>query len=548
MKKEILQTVRINRQDSRSERTFDTTGEDGDLMGRMTRRSFMKYAGAGALAGWASRSLPVGRAPSSAAAAPSTTLRVASFGDIAGLDPYDLVTNNNNYYYEVYDFLVNVTPDLKIVPWLAESYTLSKDAMSLTMKLRPNIKTHSGGLFDANAVKANLKRARTKETGSWMYTLLEAWDDIEVLDQRTFTVKFKAPNAGWFASATRWGLVDPAAFDTVRSKGGGTGPFSVQEWIPGDHLQMDRNPGYWNVRMPGVDRIVVKPYADPQAQLAALEANATDTAVTIAARDASRLQKSGYQIVLAPPTGDIYCFVVNGLKEPFTNKLVRQAFMHVIDRQTIVKSVLFGYSAPIVQPVAPKAPVYDASLTAKFGFDLKKAKDMITAAGYPNGFRFEALLASDMAIEMPEIAQIMQADLRKIGIQMDLQQTDTSRFFASQYGKGNFTAAWNFYGCASVDPSKILSASAYRINATNPCWMNQGPPKAYLDSMNKAISALTMQDRWAEFRNTVHALLEDPWVYQIALRQSVYAARKNITGLAVDAYGVVDFRRVRFTG
>jgi len=480
----------------------------------------------------------------SAAAAPAATgtLRVANFGDVDGFDPYNLLENDYPYYYELYDFLVSVDTNLQVHPGVAESYSLSDDAKTLTVKLRANAKTHSGKPFDANGVKANFDRAKNKDTGFFMYSVLGPWEQIEIVDPQNFKVHFNKPNAGFFAQAARWGLTDPATLSTLKQKGGGTGPFMLKEWIPGDHYQMDRFPDYWDKSIPHLSSIVIKAFADPQAELAALEAKTMDVALHVTPKDAARLKAKGYNAIYAPPTGDVFAFVVNGLKEPFTNKAVRQALQHVLNRQSVAADILAGSSPTTVQPVSPKAPAYDPSLDAEYAYDLQKAKDLLAAAGYPNGFSFELLQLTDSVAEFPDIAQLLQADLQTIGVQVQIKPTNLSSFFGDQYIAGNFQAALNTYQCASIDPSDILNNSAFRMNDTNPCWKGQGPPKAYLDAMQKTLDATDTATRWDNFKATVKILAEDPWVYLFAFAVPAAVTSTSVKDMIIDPFGIEDFR------
>lgn len=507
--------------------------------GRLTRREVLRLA---AGAGMAGSLLDRGLAQQARAAAEKRggTLTVGINTDIVSLDPNDVVFANVPMFYQVYNYLVKFTDTLQARPELAEYWELAPDAMSVMFQLRQGVRTHSGGTFDAEALLANFRRVKDQRTGGGLYSRLSDWVSAEKVSAGGVRVRFAKPHPDYLAQIGRWGMVDPAAFATVKQRGGGTGPFRVDEWVPGDHLTLVRFQEYWQPGIPLLDRIVCRIYSDPQAMENAFRAGQIDLAHTIPNKDAERLRGAGFTITPAPVPNEYYILTINAKRAPFDNIKVRQAFQHLVDRTAISKTVLGGVGKPTVQPVAPNAPGYDLKLDAEYAFDPAKAKQMLAAAGFPNGFKTN-ILCSTSTPETPQVAQVIQADLRKIGVDAGLNIMEPSAYFPV-YFKGDFDLNVTFLTLATIDPTEFTISSAFRTNETNPSWIGSGPPKEYFDHINRLTASFKPAERWTALRAAVRFLLEQSWVVPIALRLPTYGLGKGVRGFSVDPQLIMSLR------
>jgi len=212
----------------------------------------------------------------------------------------------------------------------------------------------------------------------------------------------------------------------------GTGPFKFVEFAQGDHLTLAKNPNYWRTGLPYVDTLHMPIFADPQTQVTSLEGGSLDAAVNASLRDAARLQTtSGYQVLLNKNSGALYVIQPNTTMDPTSNKLLRQAVQYGIDRQRIADTVLLKLGEPTELPWFPTSPAYDAAKNQTYAFDLDKAKGLVQQAGLSNvqlDFNYSTALA-----EVGAMAQIIQGDLAKIGVTLNLKPTDPPQLAAQQY-------------------------------------------------------------------------------------------------------------------
>ena len=430
------------------------------------RRSFLRLA---AVAGAAGPLLETGldRAAWSQTPKKGGTLTVGINTDIVSLDPNDIVFANVPMFFQLYDYLVTFGTNLEPQPSLAESWELAKDGASATFKLRENVRTHSGGTFDADALLANFQRVKDKATGGGLFSRLEDFTAADKLDARTVRFRFARPRPDFLAMVSRWGMVDPAAFATAKQKGGGTGPFKLAEWVPGDHLTFVRNDSYWQPGLPYLDRVVFRVLSDAGAMENAFRAGQIDVAHTIPNKDAQRLRAEGLQVQPAPVPNEYYVVILNTRKPPFDNLKVRQAMRYLLDRETIAKTILGGIGKAQVQVAAPGTPAYDPKLDEEFAFNPAKARELLAQAGLAGKVTKVVGLVSTSTQESPEIAQIIQGDLKKVGIDVNLTIVEPSRYFPIYFG-GNFDISFLFLTLATIDPTDFTISSAYRLNADQP--------------------------------------------------------------------------------
>ena len=499
----------------------------------LDRRSFLRLA---AVAGAAGPLLETGLERVAWGQTPKKggTLTVGINTDIVSLDPNDIVFANVPMFFQLYDYLVTFSAsNLEAQPSLAESWDLAKDGASATFKLRENVRTHSGGTFDADALLANFQRVKDKTTGGGLFSRLEDFTAAEKLDARTVRVRFARPRPDFLAMVSRWGMVDPAAFATAKQKGGGTGPFKLAEWVPGDHLTFVRNDSYWQPGLPYLDRVVFRVLSDAGAMENAFRAGQIDVAHTIPNKDVQRLRAEGLQVQPAPVPNEYYVVVVNAKKPPFDNQKVRQALRYLLDRETIARTILGGIGKAQVQVAAPGTPAYDPKLDEEFAFNPAKARELLTQAGLAGKTAKVSGLVSTSTQESPEIAQIVQGDLKGVGIEVNLNIVEPSRFFPI-YFAGNFDISFSFLTLATIDPTDFTISSAYRLSATNPAWLETGPPKEYIDSIQKLNATVDRRERWSNLRVAVRYLLDQAWALPTNLRLPTYGIAKPVHGFGVD--------------
>lgn len=452
------------------------------------------------------------------------TLTVGMPNDFDSFDPHKLSFANFTLQQNLYDTLTRYDQNLRPLPGLAERWTMARDGQSVTLALRKGVKFHSGKDLAAADVVKNFEKAADKDRGWNMLPAVANVAEVTAPDPGTVVLKLKTVAPDVFDLLQAMAIIEPAAMDSLKNRGVGTGPFRFVEWMPGDHTTLERNPAYWGQPAPWVDRVVFKVFTDSDAMVAALQSGICDLIVSVPPKDTARLARE-FTMVRGTPGALTYELRVNGTRPPFDKKEARHALQFAIDRQGVVDNVLFGVSEPTVLPFSRNSPAYDRSIAAKYPFDLKRAKELFDRAGVAGG-RAECLALPQFP-ELPAIAQVLKADLAKIGFTLDIVVVDSTQYYKRVLG-GDFQLAPSFSGNTQKYPTRVSLNSIYRTT-NNPVWGN-AVPKAYVDAVNEASGTIDPARQKAAFAKLNAAILDEAWVISIAYRQSVFGLAKHVDG------------------
>lgn len=314
----------------------------------------------------------------------------------------------------VYDGLTQLDPDGEVVPGLAESWEYSEDGTAVTFTLRDDAVFSDGSPVDAVAVKANLERGRD-QADSTLAGQLRIVTGVDVVDDQNVTVHldqadYQVPYL--FAGKTGF-IVNPAAFDdvtTLATQPEGSGPFTLTEYVPNAHADLEKSDSYWNADHIFIDEFHVVPVTDPATVVAGVQSGQWDVAI-VPPSQVQASENAGLAVesirALTVRTLD-----VNNTVAPYDNPLVLQAISHATDRQALVDGAYFGQGTPNFQPFPEGYVAYDESLEDLYPHDVDEAKDLLAEAGYPDG------LDVDLGISEADsaIAEVLQAQWAEAGI------------------------------------------------------------------------------------------------------------------------------------
>jgi peptide/nickel transport system substrate-binding protein len=360
----------------------------------------------------------------------------------------------------MYDSLVAIDTNLKIIPNLLASWEISADGLTYTFHLQQGVKFHDGTDFNAAAVKFNLDRYRTDPKSARVGDV-NFITSVDVVDDLTAKVSLKAPFAPLMATLVdRAGMMlSPTAVQaggedfSRKPVGAGTGAFKFVEWIDNDHLTLERNPNYWKKdasgnQLPYLDKIVVHPITDTTVLLTNLQTGQIDATYTIAPKDVAGVKSSG-DVVLRSTAGlNFYAIEFNTAAPPFDKKEIRQAVAEALDRDQIVKTIYLDTFQAGYGPIAPSSWAFDPELKPYTG-SADKAKQYLAAGGQPNGFTFEYLLAAGDPVGL-QLLQLIKDQLAKAGITLNITQLDAATIDA-QARAGKYQAT-DYDWSGRIDP------------------------------------------------------------------------------------------------
>ncbi|MCR1781124.1 ABC transporter substrate-binding protein [Nocardioides carbamazepini] len=397
------------------------------------------------------------------------TLRVGALNDII---PARIFTNSsdsiNLLIGSVYDSLIDYPLDeLEPQPSLATSWELSEDGTRLSLQLRDDVTFHSGRPFTSKDVEFSIKTWADPVWTVQLQRTAAAITGFDTSDEHAITLTFAHPLSNVFDLLDMLPIIDAESIDQLREGKAfvGTGPFTFDSWSPGAKISFKRNDDYWRGK-PALDGIDVSVIPDPQAQVSQLRAHQLDLILGASYRDFESLGKEDRFHVNQWNGAEGQVYVGTNVTNPALSDVrVRRAIAYALDRRRVVDEVFRGAAIPISLPWPDYSPAYDEEADATYEFDLDQAKALVDEA------KADGVAIPKLPLTYPSenpiygaIAQIVQADLAKVGIEVELDPQEQASVIQQLIG-AKFPALWILsHGYAHYTPS-TLAVSAYPFNA-----------------------------------------------------------------------------------
>ncbi len=391
--------------------------------------------------------------------AQAATLKVGIQDDPDALDPATSGTYTGRFVFaSLCDKLVDISPDLKIVPQLAEAWSFSGDQKSVTFTLRKGVTFHDGTPFNAEAVKFNVERMQTMKD-SRRKAELSAVASVDVLAPDQVRLNLKEPFAPLLSVLSdRAGMmVSPAAAakDDFAAQPVCAGPYKFVERKARDLIRVQKFDGYWDKTSYGYDEIVYTYIANSTVRLSRVRAGDLDIAERVAPTDLKTVRDDkNLKLHGAPGLAVSHLMVNVGNGEKANTPLgkdakLRRAFELALDRAVINRVAFNGEYTADNQMIPPSDPFYSKSHPAP-ARDVAAAKKLIAETGattVPVELTFENSLTD------ARVAQIVQTMAKEAGFDVKLLPLETTTAI-QRYLAGNFEMyIGNWSGRADPDPT-----------------------------------------------------------------------------------------------
>lgn len=366
-------------------------------------------------------------------AADETTLKVGVTNFADTLEPTE------NYFgwvvmrYGLGECLTKFDEKMNIVPWLAESWSISDNRLIWTFKIRDNVKFSNGNPLTAESVKISLERSFKKNNRAqtfFNYTEMKADGQNLII-----TTDKPQPNMSGFLADPLFIIVDATA-ETNRNfaKEGPicTGPYACQSFVK-DKSVMVKNTYYWDGQVP-FETVEIPSIDDPNTRAMALQSGEIDLAVNIAAGDIELFKKNDQFNVDEIPSLRTVLARINQ-KGVLGDPKVRAAMISACDRKTYSEILLKGTFLPGKAPIPPSMDYGFDQLTDPNIYNPERAKQLLAESGWKDGDGDGILekdnqkLTIDFVVynsraELPLYAEAVQADLKKVGFNVNIKNVD----------------------------------------------------------------------------------------------------------------------------
>jgi peptide/nickel transport system substrate-binding protein len=481
-------------------------------------------------------------------------LVMAVSAPITSIDPhYHTFTPNESLSAHIFESLVQMDPQSRPIPGLAESWKLIDDK-TWEFRLRHGVHFHDGSEFTAADVASTIARVPTVKNSPGPFTIYtKAITGVEIVDPYTIRLHTAGIYPLLPVDLTQVFIIshslgaEPATEDFNSGKDAiGTGPFRFVSYRSGDRVELDRNDAYWGAK-PYWQHVTFRIIPNDGARVAALLSGDASFIEAVPTADASRLRQDK-QIHLTETTSLrlVYLMLdqardgstpfVTGLngealaRNPLKDVRVRQALSMAIDRNAIVSRVMEGEAIPTGQFLPPGSYSYVPDLKP-LAYDPARAKALLAEAGYPNGFRITLHGPNDRYVNDARIIQAVGQMWTRIGVPTSVEALTYTNFIghANKQDYSAFLAGWGTNTgeasnslrslVATFDPAKGWGA-ANRGRYDNP----------KLDALiDTALATADDKARETVLQDATRLVMNDVGIIPLHNQKNVWGMRANLT-------------------
>ncbi|KTQ97993.1 nickel ABC transporter substrate-binding protein [Aureimonas ureilytica] len=467
--------------------------------------------------------------------------------NVGPLNPHLYTPNQMFAQSMVYEPLVKYRKDGTIQPWLAQSWDVSEGGRIYTFHLRPNVRFSNGEAFDAAAVVANFNAVLANRARHAWLELANQITGVEALDERTVRLTLKdayypaleelsLPRPFRFIAPSQF--VDGGTVKGIRAPIG-TGPWVLSESHLGENDLFTRNETYWGEK-PALDAVDVKVILDPNTRAVAMETGEIDliygTDGPISPDTYERFKAMGrFQTALSPPV-ETRVFALNTKTGPTRDLAVRRAINHAVDKDTMIRAALYGTQTRADTLFSPSVPYADIGLKP-YAYDPAQAERLLDEAGWKRGtdglrshdgeaLTIELCFVGNDAV-LKSMAEIVQADLAKVGIGVTLTGEEESSIYARQRD-GRFGMIFNRSWGAPYDPHAFLSSMRVPSHADYQAQLGL-PDKAEIDAeIGRVLVSTDEAERRALYRDILTRLHRQAVYLPLSFVNTMVVARPEL--------------------
>ncbi|MCA9860652.1 MAG: ABC transporter substrate-binding protein [Thermomicrobiales bacterium] len=449
---------------------FDRLVEDV-LSGRIDRRELMATAGAMGIAGPAAlalRASPAGAQDASPTPRSGGTLTAIIVDDPNFLDilvsQLAQVRNIMESVYDTLTYLDASDPTFPIKGRLAKEWSYPEELI-MEIKLQEGVTFHNGEDFTADDVKWTIEYVKDPATGSLNAAFLEPIETVEVVDPTTIRFHLNKP---WAALPFNLSAIQiysqSATADSIAEAPNGTGPFMWNEWVPGDHISLTKNPNYWIEGQPYLDEIVFRPIKEKATSLAVMQAGDADVFFTPELKDKETIENdASLRSVPSLMNDSGYILYLNNNRFPMNDQNIRLAAQYALDRETYFQAFLSGLGEKNTSMWTRTHWAYDPINDDAFAYDLDKAREHLAAAGYTDGKNADGDQLSINIVfpkgypEFKQGSEMFQAAMAELGVDVQVEELELATWIDRIVNTDEYDMSWDYHFQRALDPAYTLS-------------------------------------------------------------------------------------------
>jgi peptide/nickel transport system substrate-binding protein len=485
------------------------------------------------------------------------TLVLGYASELQGLNPIISTDQNANelIYYLLFTPLVTYDADFNPAPALAESWVLTDT--SVTFQLRSDMTWHDGTPVTARDVQFTFQRAKDPEAASPLAAAyLGNVSSVEILGDHEVVFRFTAPHSEpledfFWPPAPAHLLEDIEPSELYRTEFNrspiGNGPYEFVRWDVNQQLVFRANPSYPEGLggPPGISSVIYRIVPDQTTMLAELLSGGVHVDGPLAPSDASRVDETPTLDLLSFPWRQFAYVGWNTRRPQFDDPAVRRALTQAIDRTSLISTILEGHGSAAAGPIPPwhrYAPALEP-----LPHDPDEANRLLDSAGWidsdgdgirdRNGVRLSfELLANQRNPIYGDIAQIIQADLRAVGVEVHPRLLEWQTVLSMHRGR-DFDAVLTNWVLDNfrVDPRPLFHGSQVAVeNSANRSSYSNPLADSLMDLGSRSLDDVEAARIWAEFSAVLQA---DQPVTFLFWQDELAGITRDLVGVSMDARG-----------
>ncbi len=480
--------------------------------------------------------------------------RIGMGAEVTSMDPHFVnLFPNNNIAEHVFEKLITLDPDSRLIPGLAESWQ-AVNPTTWEFKLRRGVKFHDGSDFTAEDVAFSIERVgKIPNSPGPFTTYTKAIKEMQIVDPHTIRLVTASPhpqlqndiNTIYIVSKKTATGAATEDFNSGKAMNG-TGPFKFMSFKRGDRVELARNDAYWGPK-PAWAKVTFRVIPSDPTRVAALLSGELDAIENIPTADFAKIRanpsfqtstKTSHRIIFyhADQFRDPSPFVFDKAtgkpleKNPLKDLRVRQAISKAIDREAIKSRVMEGLAVPSANLVP--VPMFGSVPSLKpDAYDPDGAKKLLAEAGYPNGFAMTIHGPNNRYVNDDQIMQTVAQMLTRVGIQTKVETMPMSTYLA-RARKLEFSFAMLGWGASTGEASSPLRAHLVSYIPEKGwgefAWGRYSNQKVN-DLLDQALATIDDKAREKQIQDAVGIAMTELGIIPIHHQINTWATKKGIT-------------------
>ena len=474
------------------------------------------------------------------------TLVWAMSADPASLDPMNTASMNTfTITYALYDCLTISDGNGGYKPYLADDVVMSDDGLTYTVTFTKDVSFHDGSKMTVEDIKYSLDRTIA---AGWAFDMTSCIEEVVVVDDHTVEIRLNTPFGGMMGSlASPFFAIMSKEYceskgnDAMKREPMGSGAYKLVEWVSGDHILLEANEDYF-AGAPAIKNIYCKPITDKNTGLIALENGEINTFMNVNTSDIPAVEADDNLSFYACDSASVLSLNMNVEDPILSNELVRKAICSAINKNDIILGALDGMGTAANSPIPTVCAGYSAE-TPSYTYDVQQAKDLLAQAGYPNGLTLKLCIKEDSTYQ--KVATIIQAELKMIGIDVEIELMEGGAYTNAVYSNGDYQMTVGSWSAMFLDAYSVMYSQFHKD-----CYGGTGNithvTTDELSDLLDAAAKVNDDEKVAAYDAVCANIVEHAYQMPLVYQQTTITATKDVQGLDASPLGCYMLKDLSF--